>query len=269
MKNLLRSVLLILVVSVFTNATAQNFPVRFSFNGYKGNYFIDNYNPIFSGKDTTFLLTAGPHTFGINGYTFAEVNFNVDNAGKVSGISNSVAAYEKDADISYGKAAVVPCIIFNTANVTINPNGAVYCFSAFDNPYPLYQTTGKQQTFRLIKGLGYFIATQFSGNAIKSPDYPDYTIPELFFFNVDAAGKVHPNDAAPVDMIAAQYSGSTLILNTENVTLDPKEFSTGMIRVEGYGNKTVNTTVSYLKGLGRSIRYNSGGTDRYFYFVPM
>ena len=270
MKNMLKFTSLIILVSLSFSSVAQNFPVRFVFNGYKGNYFIDSYNPVFSGKDTTFLLPAGPHTFGIIGYTFAEFTFNVDNTGKVSGISNSIAAYEKDENMNYShNTPALPTIIFNTTNVTINPNGAVYCFSAFDKPYPLYQASGKQQTFRLIKGLGYFIATQFSGDVIKCPDYPDYTIPELFFFNVDASGKVHPNDAAPVDIIAAQYNGSTLLLNTENVTLDPKEFGATLIRVEGYGNKTAKTTYPFIKGLGRTIRYTSGGTDKYFYFVPM
>ena len=74
-------------------SSSQIFPVCFSFNKYEGEYFVDNYNPIFTaGKDTVFMLPAGFHTIGVNGYVFAEESFNIDASGRVYGLTNTVAA---------------------------------------------------------------------------------------------------------------------------------------------------------------------------------
>jgi len=260
----------IFILYDLAHVNAQTFPVYIAFSGFSGQYYIDEYKPTFIGKDTLLQLTSGQHYLKINGYPFAWIAFIIDSIGNVTTIDKKQSAYEKDTTMLIGKIRQkMPRIVLKTSIITIDPHGAIYCFSPYIEPYPHYQTSTKPRQFIVVNDLSYFIATQFSGNSFCiNKNKVNDSIPELFFVNVDSIGFVHPGNLSVVSKISANYYKKTISLNSVQVTLDPLNFYTDKIKVGGY-SYLAKKTYQFIRGLGLTVTYKSNGIDKYFYFVPM
>jgi hypothetical protein len=251
---------------LFAALQSKAFTVCFKFNGYAANYCMDEYSPVYTGKgiaDTCFELDPGTHTFIVNGYVSSELSFNVDSNGGVSILSNPIAA-------SVSNKGSVDTISFNTAQISIDPQGAVYSFSPFYLQYPVYQLTQSTETFTLIKGFEYFIATEYSGDYISIPNIPNYYIPEVFFFYVDKKGDVSKSKQNKniVDNLTASYSGSTVTLKTVKIDINATDFKASAVRIAGYEYFT-KKKISFIKGLGITIFYGSSNPQASYYFIPL
>ena len=243
-------------------------PVYFSFQGFTGSYFVDKYDPVYNapsdGSEKMFDLAAGTHTFGISGYTFAEVTFTIDADGKITNVSNATAATAIDTIVNHVKCGK---IIFHTSKIFIDASSASFVLSAYNNPYPLYQTGDKY--FVLIKGLSYYIATEFSSLTIPGLNYPGNTIPESFWFSVDEKGDVQPFDNSLVNILAAKYKHRKLKLNTIPVQINLKDYQTTEIRIEGHSPIIKDSKLYFIRGLGILLKYNVNYVPSNFYFIPM
>lgn len=264
----MKKIKITLLLILFNTSCIYASSVYFSFQGFTGSYFIDTYTPMYNAplnnSEVMFNLAAGTHTFGINGYPFAEVTFVIGVDGKITNVSNAIAAIGKDTLVKGIQAAK---LIFHTSKIFINACSAFYVLSAYDNPYPLYQKFSKY--FVLIKGLSYFIATDFSTIKMAGPEFPSTDVPELFWFSVNAKGEVHPKDSSLVNLLGATYKQKTLKLNTIAVKINLTDYQTTAIRIAGYDYITQNSNLYFIRGLGIWIRYNVKGEQKNFYFIPM
>jgi hypothetical protein len=258
------------IITSITTYAQPKFEVCLSFKGYTGVYYLDRQGsqPIYKGKgliDTVFSLTAGIHVFEINGYSFAGMNFIVDETGKVSIATNPDAATIKDS-VNNGKR--IAKIIFNTTNITIKPNGAPYCLSADLIPYPKYQSNTQPKTFTLIKGLSYMVATGFLGSNVPS-DFGNSYCPELFFFHVDKLGNVSPNDTlVATDIFAATYKGNVVSFNTKKIKINPSDYHTTQLMINGLGTFKKPTEVKLIRGIGTPLKYLTKQVYRIHLIVP-
>lgn len=280
---LYKAMLFITILLGVTSANAQKFPVYISLNGYEGNCVVDTDEVPETKPELVLNLKPGAHRFGVNkGVEYTQFGFFVDELGKVYGITNTDAAFLKDTTVMTPQGnKVIAKIVCKTTKVTIDPNGAIYSFSAAYRPYPNFQPGNKKKTFTLIKGLSYFIASSYNSFTMggKCEKYTDvngkvtcvleggYKVPDLFLFTVDAGGNVKRYSDDPIHTMAATYGGATIKLNTVKVTIDPKDFRSTSISMPGdpvvYKKAT---TFTLIKGLGLPVKYSS---DLFFYIIPM
>jgi hypothetical protein len=247
----------------------SNIPVCFSFNGYKGVYYLDSVKPSTEHfgtlQDTTYTFTPGEHHFYVDGEVASDMKFNVSTTGAVNITTNTDAA-----TVSYTTTpnnTKVAKITFNTATITIKSCGAAYFICSDRAPYPHFQT-GNTNKFTLIKGLSYLMATGFSCASVPVTTIPGREtityFPENFYIHIDSLGNVHPQDATVAgDNFAAKYKGNVMVFNTAKITINPIDYNATELKIDGLGSFKSKATVRLIKGVGTVIKYRSNQQDYY------
>ncbi|WP_336518548.1 hypothetical protein [Pollutibacter soli] len=263
----MRTIVSISVMLFIITSCSYASPVYFSFQGFKGKYYIDKYQPVYnapsSGSDTLFDLPAGTHTFGVDD-PFAKVDFTIDAGGKISKVSNNIAATAIDTVVNGVQCSK---LIFHTSKIFIDASSASFILSAHNNPYPTYQNGNKY--YYLIKGFSYYIASDLSALTIPGLNYPGNTIPTLFWFSVDEKGNVQPKDSTIVNLLAARYKKNKLIFNTIPVKINLKDYRANEITIKGHPPIKKDSKLYFIRGLGTLLEYKVDNVDFDFYLIPM
>jgi hypothetical protein len=211
-----------------------------------------------------FDLNPGSHTFGVDGDGLAQIAFNIDDHGKITYVSNPAAASVADVLIDGIQCSK---LVLQTSEILINASKATYVLSGHRNPYPFYQRGNKK--FYLIKGLRYYIASDFLSYTIPGMNYPGIVIPQSFKFLVDKNGDVQKIDTDLNSKLAAKYNEKKLKLNTIPVKIKLSDYRTKEIIIPGYGAIKKDSKLFFIRGLGIPLTFSVDSRPLNFYIIPM